>query len=331
MAQFTVIKFTNMSPLHIGMGRDTYDVSDTTLQADTLTAALAAMRAQNGKSADVKEFLESFTLSSAFPYSGDTIFLPKATGKLAVTVKGRKEEEYRKRLKKVKYVALLLWLQLASGATIEVEEAQLQGEYLTDKASGEFKEFTKKVMTQRVMVSRAGQDAVPFTFMWQFFAPGAGLYCLLQCNDEQRRQEIVALFRELGEQGVGSDRNVGGGHFGIDESRLDLPAVEEANAIMTLSTFIPTRDEVSQLNLSVAKYQLLRRGGFMAGSENASLRHLRKNTVYMFAPGAVFPCAASVQGKVVDLKPRWNAPGLHPVYRSGRVMIFPIKTKTENS
>ena len=74
MATYTIIKLKNLSPLHIGTGKENYDFSAAELQSDTLSAALAAIRAQKGKTDDLAEFLDSFKLSSAFPFIDNHFF-----------------------------------------------------------------------------------------------------------------------------------------------------------------------------------------------------------------------------------------------------------------
>jgi CRISPR/Cas system CSM-associated protein Csm4 (group 5 of RAMP superfamily) len=67
MPKYHIIKLTKLSPMHIGTGKENYDFSASELQSDTLSGALAALRAQNGNAGDLKKFMDSFILSSAFP------------------------------------------------------------------------------------------------------------------------------------------------------------------------------------------------------------------------------------------------------------------------
>ncbi len=327
MPNYKIIKMTNMSPMHIGLGRDSYDVSAGTLHSDTITAALAAIRAVQGKTEDLKQFLESFALSSAFPYCGDMLFLPKPSGRLNVTVSGLDEKDYRKLLKKVKFIAHTLWTRIVSGDAVEVNRLQLHGEYLLEQPTPSFEPPMKSVINQRVAVPRTdGEDAKPFAFEWTFFRPKCGLFCLLDAP-QTIADEVVSLFEELGEQGLGSDRNVGGGHFGVNtESELEIPQIEGANSTMALSMFIPQQDEVESLNVGSSRFQLAKRGGFIAGSSLDSVRHLRKNAIHMFTAGSVFNCVETLKGKVVDLRPQWKDGDLHPVYRSGKALSINIKT-----
>ncbi len=327
MPNYKIIKMTNMSPMHIGLGRDSYDVSAGALHSDTLTAALASIRALSGKDGDLKQFLDSFALSSAFPYSGDTFFLPKPSGRLNVEVDGMKEKDYRKLLKKVIYVASPLRKKLINGEKLLITRCQLQGQYLLEKGDDNFLPPMVGRINQRVKVPREdNKNADPFAFEWTYFRKDCGLYCLLDAPSEVAT-EVEKLFEELGEQGMGSDRNVGGGHFGVDTaSTFEMADVNGANGTMILSMYIPTEQELKLLNVETSRYQLLKRGGYIAGSSSDNLRHLRKNTVHMFSAGSVFNTISPISGKVVDLRPSWKDGDLHPVYRSGKALSINIKT-----
>ena len=285
MPNYKIIKMTNMSPMHIGLGRDSYDVSAGALYSDTLTAALASLRALRGKDGDLKQFLESFALSSAFPYCGDTLFLPKPSGRINVEVEG------------------------------------------IEKAEDNFLSPMVSMINQRVAVPREDcKNADPFAFEWTYFRKDCGLYCLLDASSDVA-SEVEDLFNELGEQGIGSDRNVGGGHFGVDaKGNFEMPDMADANGTMLLSMYIPTEQELTSLNVETSRYQLIKRGGYIAGSSNDNLRHLRKNAIYMFTAGSVFNGVAPIDGKVIDLRPAWKDSDLHPVYRSGRALSINIKT-----
>jgi CRISPR type III-A-associated RAMP protein Csm4 len=323
MFKYNIIKLKNFTPLHVGTGKAHYDFSATDLHSDTLSATLAALRAQQGKT-DVADFLNSFTLSSAFPFFGKSCFLPKLQGKINMKVEGKKEEEYRKELKKLKFITSDLWVDLVKGNTLTVKHNQIQKEFLISESAAFSKPYQSQV-NQRVSVPRAdNQNAEPFFFNWTYFNEKAGLYCLTDAKDTQFT-ELVALFRLLGETGIGTDRNVGGGKFEVETGELNLPEIPDANHALLLSLFIPTKDELQGLNLQSARYDLLLRGGYMAGSSVEGFRHLHKRSIYAFNVGSLFPTKQVLEGKVVDLKPAWNDERMHSVFRSGRAFYLPVK------
>ena len=172
-----------------------------------------------------------------------------------------------------------------------------------------------------------GADAEPFFFDWTYYQENAGLYCLLNAHDTMIG-ELLDLFQLLGENGLGTDKNVGGGKFEVDRNteRVNFDFVESANASMLLSLYIPTEQEVDLLKLHDSSYELTLRGGYMAGSHEEDFRHLWKKSVYAFSVGSIFPTTAKLCGKIVDLKPSWNDERIHSVYRSGKPFFVPIKS-----
>ena len=325
MPTYNIIKLKNLSPLHIGTGKENhYDFSATDLHSDTISAALAVIRCQQGKMADTKEFLQSFSISSSFPFWDKIYFLPKARGKIKVKVVLKREHEYRKQLKKIKYIDVLLWDELMRGDEIIIEDSQIKGEFLLREKSDFETPYISQV-NQRVSIPRVdNENAEPFFFNKTFFHEKAGLYCLTDAQDETF-EELLSLFQLLGEAGLGTDRNIGGGKFEVEPDKLDLPEIPDANQTMLLSLYIPKEEELTKLHLKSAHYEILLRGGYMAGSSEEMFRHLRKRSIYMFNTGSLFPTTEPLTGKIVNLAPAWNDERMHPVYRSGRPFYLPVK------
>lgn len=322
MPKYKIIKLKNLTPLHIGTGKENYDFSATELQSDTLSGALAALRVQNGNATDVFGFLNSFRLSSAFPFNGNRFFLPKMQGKIPIV---DDRTDIRKKLKKIRFIEKDVWCQMIQGKKINVADIQLNGEYLT--LSEEFDAFHKRVVQQRVSIPRDGNGKTdPFFFEWNFFHPKSGLYVLVD-SDKAIFKDIVDLFKQLGDVGLGTDKNIGGGKFDVEIDELRLPDVTDADHTMLLSLYIPTESEFSMLNIRESKFNLLKRGGFIAGSSEEALKHIRKKSIYMFTVGTVFPTVSPLQGKVVDLKPDWNDDRMHSVYKSGKPFSLHVKVK----
>ncbi len=324
MATYTIVKLKNLTPLHIGTGKENYDFSADDLQSDTISAALAAIRAQQGKSNDIESFLNSFSISSAFPYSAQHYFLPKMQGKINVKVNGSSIESKRKELKKIKYIEIPLWERINANEHIIVSENQLQQNYLLSGIDV-FSQPAKSQVMQRVTIPRGDrQDAEPFYFDWTYFNKEGGLYFFVNAKQEIV-EELVELSKLLGEAGLGTDRNIGGGKFEVETDKIEIQDNPTSNAAMLLSMYIPTKEEIEKIGLTNSRYQLLLRGGYMAGSTEEDFRHLRKKSIYMLGVGSVFPTKESLEGKVVNLTPEWNDRRMHPVYRSGKPFYLPVK------
>ncbi|MDR1886414.1 MAG: type III-A CRISPR-associated RAMP protein Csm4 [Prevotellaceae bacterium] len=327
MPKYNIVKLTNLTPLHIGTGKQNqYDSAAADLHSDTLSAALAALRAQRGNTNDTEAFLNSFTLSSAFPFWGNTLFLPRLQGKMPVKVAGKEENEYGKQLKKLKYIDAALWNELVKGKSLTVEPSQLEVEEFLLKTDKDFEQPFKSQINRRITAPRTGnQDAEPFFFHWTYYHAKSGLYCLTDAQGA-KFDETVNLFKLLGETGLGTDKNSGGGKFEVETDTITLPDVTGANHTLLLSLYIPEETEMPKLRLSAAQYGLTLRGGYMAGSSEEHLRYLRKRSVYMFTAGSLFPTTAKLKGKTVNLTPDRNDEGIHPVYRSGKPFYLPVKT-----
>ena len=323
--KFYIVKLKGLRYIHIGTGREDYDVSTEMLSSDSISAALAAIRCQQGKSQKIKDFLESFAISSAFPYDGKKLFFPVPHGKLNIKVTNQEEEKYRKKLKKIKFAEKSIWERLVAGEAIEVDENQIHDEFVLSSSieDCDFQAPYKREILQRVKVDYTEKND-PFYFEWTYFNDNAGLFFLLD-GDESRHTEFKDLFVALGEAGIGSDKNLGGGMFTteIPDEPLILSDSQNADALLLLSTYLPTKDELQQIDLSNSNYRLVLRGGYIAGAERAEYRHLHKKTVHLFQTGSVLCSKSKLNGKVVELTPKFKE--INPVYRSGRAITIPVK------
>ena len=324
--RYTAIKMTGMTPLHIGTGRENYDFSESVLHSDTISSALAALHAQNGKAEDTESFIKSFCISSAFPYFKERFFLPRLAGRINVRIQRMQENEYRKKLKNVRYIEFPLWSSLLDGKHVEITEGQLKKDFLV-AGTEDIRTVIRSETMQRVAVPRSDNaEASPFFFDWKFFDKDAGLYCLTDASGDNL-DEIITLFRQLGETGIGTDKNVGGGKFTVSVASLEFRVPDTANAQALLSMYIPEKEEMKNLDLEHSRYWIVSRGGYIAGSSDPKFWHLKKKSVFMFSEGSVICSREKLYGKTVDLRPEWNDSTLHKVFRSGKALAIPINTE----
>ena len=115
-----------------------------------------------------------------------------------------------KKIKKISFVERKLWEELITGKKLRVKESQLQECFLLADGGDEYQDTPYRTqVNQRVKVPLDGRaDAEPFFFEWTFFHEDAGLYCLLQAP-VNIQDELVTLFRLLGECGIGTDKKRG--------------------------------------------------------------------------------------------------------------------------
>jgi len=324
MPTYSIIKMCHLTPLHIGLGREDLDTSASELHSDTISAALASIGMSSGLVKDAKDFLNSVKISSAFPFWKDTLFLPKPQGRLEMSIRGQEEHMFRKRAKSIKYIDTAMWSDLSSGKALTIDEKQTQGGFLLAPGR-QVGTICESQISQRVSVPRDnGEDTSPFFFDWHYYDESAGLYCIVDA-DEETMSLVERLFRLLGEAGIGTDKSIGGGKFDVSSGRIELNEPEDANANLLLSLYVPTEDEFHGLLDGNPRYSLLLRGGYMAGSSIPRFQHLRKKSIYAFSEGSVFFTTKELTGKIADLRPDWDDPKMHPVYRSG--LAFSIKIK----
>lgn len=325
MTKFKVLKMHFSSPLHIGQGvTESYGRSGRILHSDSISGALAATFSSLYPDEDVKQFMESFQVSSAFPFSGEKLFFPKPMIKLLVSSENE-SLVMTKKLKKLEYFDQSSFETILQGKELNVSTAEQlagDGRFFLAKPERSFQTPYSSTVVQRVAVPRGdGGDASPFYFERLTFEINCGFWCFFEVAEDYQNRFLKCLIH-LGENGIGTDRTVGNGQFNVEIDSLDLALPESNGNNLSLSLFWPAETEINGLELDKSAYLLKKRGGFIAGSSHEQFRHLRRKSVYMFVEGSVF--AGKIEGKIDNLRPDWNDSKLHPVWRDGRAFSLPI-------
>lgn len=318
-------------PLHISDARSDYGKSESMLHSDTLYAALLAVQGQlsDNVNADL-----GCTISSLFPFTltseGDSVyFFPKPLVQLQTYLE--KEYEDIKKLKRVEWLDKTYFEEMLIGTfSSPINPQTIQGSFLTSEKID--KEFMFSQVVPRVAVPRSSDENEGETNIFYidrtYFKEGSGFYFLASGDTA----ELEKLLNVLQHEGLGTDRNVGFGHFHyerIDDFQLSVPT--ESIYALSLSLFNPENEDLIQEFTSgeYASWEILKRGGWMTSSGNVGVR---KKSVYMFREGSIFshPISKITElGQVnIDLKPdtaEGFTPPEHPVWRSGRALFLPIK------
>lgn len=327
-----VVKLLFQSPLHIHKNKGDYDTSEEMLHSDTISSAMAAKGYSLYDSFDGKDFMNHITVSSAFPFYGDQYFFPKPMIRLPVTIEEFSADESSaesKKLKKIQFIEQGLFEEIINGKediVLSEDMIQAEGKYLSREP---VKKFIKTQTQQRVTIPSEGGDARPYYVERIYFdqrKKKSGLYFLIDAKPEYF-QKAIELLSFLGEEGIGTDRAVGNGQFEIELDDIQLQMADSSYRL-NLSLYWPEQDEIEAGILENSSYDLIKRGGFLAGYYLNEFRHLRKNSVFMFTEGSVFR-ADQLIGKVGNLRPEWNDPRLENVYRSGRSFSIPVHVKEE--
>lgn len=338
--QLKIYKLHFTSPLHLSTQRADYGISQTTIPSDTMYAALTACLAKLGEDIPDKGDL-GCTISSLFPFyqpkEGKAMyFLPRPL----LSEAPKAEIKEMKKIKKVAWFEVSAFNDMLAGKN-PFESFEILGKYLIpqdknfgfknekedknekQKKSEKHTDFCHSQVSERVSISdRTMQsDAEPFYMDRVYFREKSGLYFIAEGNTELLDKALKLLALE----GIGTDRNVGNGFFEYESDTLDLDLPDNANHILTLSSFCPeTKDQLTEmLSSDKATYELQRRGGWITTPPNQSLR---KNVIYMFAAGSVLKHDANeicTLGKIVNLKPELSDVK-HPIWRCGKALFIPI-------
>lgn len=322
------IKMTFADALHIGRGADELDKTATTYGSDALKSALYAVGLPYYPvwQQNPQQFFEGFRISSAFPYCGDTYFLPKPAG-MQFRFSHANDGTEAKKAKKIAYIGSRLFAQWATqpNTPIDVEEAQIgDGAFIFEEGQAG-KQFIYTTVQQRVAVGADGsQDSRPFYFERMFFTPDSGLYFLIQFNNLALQPQVMHVLQLLADMGIGTDRTVGNGQFTCSNPQpFTLPNSRVQGRQMPLGLYLPTKEELDGIDLEQSSWGLIKRGGYMAAAEHETHRSLRKNSIYFFTEGSSFTSKQPLRGKVENLRPKnYNDDTLHPIWRCGMPLII---------
>lgn len=279
----------------------------------------------------------SLRLSDAFPYIGDTLYLPKpmvAADAFDAQNRAREARGERMDSRERKANKQLAYIPAAS------YPSYLAGTFDALAALESF-ELGKASLQARVNLTRAdGGDALPFFVGGYSFASDAGLYFI-----SSGTYDLEPLLEQLSYSGLGGKRTSGYGRFefcvqgdnplaqvkrrgsqqaqtrqkGKSKRSKRRAAAQTAQASqpkthVLLSSALPTSGELTDALLKGARYKLIHRGGFVQSTSRSNTPQ-KKRDMYLFAAGSTFE--RKFEGDVFDV----NATlGSHPVWRYAKAM-----------
>ena len=329
---------------HFGQHGLGQEKTSLTMPSDSLFAALVArLVALEGKQA-VERFTAPFcsgdppfVLSSTFPFAGQVRFFPPPVR----SGQGGSSATSAKQLKKVKFVSEDLFRQLLAGAALvelyPAAAALQNGAVLVSQAEltklppairQQGKPVWANEIRPRVTLGRAAQNSTAFATGRVSYAPGCGMWFGVRwLRSEAGLPELLAtVLRELGDAGLGAERNAGFGACQIEPAgELELPQAT-GKPWLNLSRYLPRPDELSALKDPRAAYTLVNVGGWL---DSPVLRGQRRRPVNLITAGSVLgPLERQAPGQVVDVRPSYAAdpdPLKHPVLRCGLALAVGIE------
>jgi CRISPR-associated protein Csm4 len=359
--EYDVIKLNMKGALHLSRGKSEMDAGEHILHSDKLKSAIASVAfllysRDESKSKEDSEpdpgwsqeqkldFFESFKVSSAYPFWKEVYLFPKPMKGFPAIV-GSDGEPVRKKGKKIKYLDQQQFQQLLLGKLgkdiqedalklVKVDPAE-EDLIFSDQVKTQ-KALMKSEVVLRVSVARDrvniqdSEDTQLYYLERLFFGPDVGLFFFIEfLKDRDTIEPIVHnALRYLGDEGIGTDRGTGNGHFEFnpvnDAQKLSFQVDDSAEHQLLLSLYCPDEtDDLSGL-LEDSAYRIQKRGGYIASTPHEHFLSYRKRSIYMFSEGAVFSKAKKQHGQIADLQPKIIEEA-HPIWRDGRGIFLPIK------
>jgi CRISPR-associated protein Csm4 len=309
------------------------------MPSDSLFAALVARLARTKGADAVIKFCAPFigenpkppfVLSSTFPFAGEVRFFPVPM----LSRGGEAQGVDAKKLKHVLYVSEQVFRSLLKGVSL----AKLYDEKLSVQAGkilasaedfkrlpAELQEPTARLwmveQRPRVTLDRASSASNLFHIGQVHFAQGCGLWFGVRWLHEKWKNEFTNLIHELAQAGFGAERTTGLGITKVkDSGTLDLP--DATGAWVTLSRYLPRKDETDALADKQSAYSIKSIGGWLDSPTNMGQR---RRPVNLIEEGSVIGSkpARLIPGQVVDARPLYKTteglqdPLGHAVYRCG--------------
>ena len=298
-----------VSPIHFGCGN--LSDSEYVLYSDAFISALCSELAMSDK--EKIELLVSYfrdgnlTVSDAFPYISDRLFLPKPFI-LIEREQSMDSSVMRKAYKKLKYIQM------------EAFDDYLEGNFDVTSAP-KMSELGLSYLKISASVRNEENLAKPFEVGTYAFNPGCGLYIIVGVNDNMAEELLDELIAQLSYSGIGGERSSGYGRFTYKKTEAPMELVNRLESTegkcVLLNTALPQNSEMEK-TLKNSGYGLIRRGGFVT-SQNYSSFWRRRKDIYMFKSGSCF--GQTFEGDVYEIS---NEEGEHPVYRFGKPMFMRI-------
>lgn len=334
--QAEIIKLHFTTPVHFGRGSEEMDKTELVYHSDSLKSAIYSIGISLFEQwKDANFFFNGFTLSSCFPYSGSEYFFPRPLLKHKFRFKNTSDDLTPKKSKKIEFITKSVFEKIISQKHefIEIDDELVTPDqaFVCENPDTAKKSLYKSEVQQRVAIplegdydeKGGGKESKPYYIDRIYFEEDSGLFFLVQFYNEALKKQVLQSLKILGENGIGTDRTVGNGIFESDplDTPFSIDINSATNRYLPLGLYLPTEDEIKETNLDNSAWSLLKRGGYMGGSEVEDKRHLRKKSIYMFGEGSVFESKIELKGKYVDLKPDWNTP-IHPVWRCGMPLML---------
>lgn len=305
---YDIYKLEFLGGVHFG--RTNLEEGEYMFCADTLFSALfqEALKKGEGAAERLLNYCreDRLLLSDAFPYMGDTYYLPKPMKRINADNR-RGDSKVKKAYKKLKY--------------IPVEEIgnYLRGIYdvQTARDINDLGDFQMKVSAS----VRGEEETKPYRVGSYYYREKNGLYIIIGYAEKVHKELIEELMESLAFVGIGGKKTSGMGKFelkfGNIPKELQERLTKPGRSYMTLSLSLPGEEEMEEV-LKNAEYILCKRSGFV-DSDNYAQMQRRKRDLYVLKAGACV--REKFKGDIYNVADGY---GNHPVYRYAKPMFLGV-------
>lgn len=335
--QRKVYLFTFPAGFHISQGGNEMLHSDSLLHSDMLSSALVAMGFRlYGADFDAIAFLNSFRLSSGFPWVGDGRYLPKPSYGISVA-QSSPDRKREKQFKRIAYLRLDKFAEAVQTGALNWEPDEFSEDGLLVGGKG-ISAAWHKAVRQKVTLRAEPSDpetqasesqSLPYFVEEVYFPQNQGLFVLVDFLVPMGNPMLgtfEACMRLLGEEGIGSAKTRGLGRFTVREDlEADwgiLDSLPTGTQRLMLSRFIPAPKDLDQCIWDQSAWDVQFIRGFIAAAPRIADRTRRRKGQHVFGAGSVLAQPEPPAGRLVDLAPE---DAKIPSLREGRPLYLSLQ------
>ena len=339
--QFSAIKLMFRGPLALmSEKKDEFKPEITHIPSDTLKAALVSALGFMGDEKNVKKLNENLIVSSAYPYLNDIFFFPRP--RIQMHFSGVPEDPgFRKKIKRIAFLDRDLFEKVINGEEISFDNIIMlhNGKFWLKKHENlNINTDTKiyavqsagRVQIGNLNVFSESEKGDPYYVSRTYFKRNddkehmvSGLYFIYHTDDEQPLEKALNILKD---EGLGSDRKFGNGHFEWEKVNLQLNIPENPAGYVLLSRYIPGQNEIANNMLKTSSFELALSSGYISGTVKEGFAHWLRKNIWMIEAGSVLNTSEDLKGKqvVVSTDEMEKALG-HQVFRDGRAITIGYK------
>lgn len=320
-----LVKFRPAGPWRFGPDDGARDRAEVIGHSDLVYSAVCQAMSQVGDldawlAATAQAEVSAVRFTSLFPFQGRVLFAPPPANLWP-------PPSQRLRFKGARFAPLALLQDLAAERPLREDRWEVDPQSACVIPSGG--ESPYRLVTRNAAgIDRLNGASDAHRTAGIEFGPGAGLWCWVEFDSEEVRDQwragLTAAFRYLGDSGLGGERTRGWGRSeNVEFSDSDTETLllgtntpEASNAWWLLSLYSPAATD--SVDWSRGEYSLITRQGRVeaAGTLKRSARAV--------AEGSVIVADSQPAGAAVDVAPAGHP---HPVYRAGFAVAVPVPWK----